>query len=429
MTPTSLRHLDEAHARFGTLAAAYVGAMGVGDPLADAFVADLHGPAGLGHGRGMRMLRTACREGIDAVPDAPDSLRALFAQLDDTPAWVDTDRIDRRTRHVARYTRQAGIVLGAASLVSGYANSAASRPLEMTGRYVDDAGARTVEVASWLSAVSEPGGLERFSPGFELTVRVRVIHALVRADLSRRPEWDAAAWGVPISQAYLAYTLVEFALIPLRAMRQVGAPYRPHEVDAAYARWRYLGHLLGVQEPLLPRDAADQERLEELYLLTRPPVDDFCRDLVASINADFLVAEIEGVTPRPLHRFAPTVVHALERVFLGEQIADELGVPPTRLVPVVRRVGPALGLLNAGLDRLGPTLPVRARLGRRYQARQEARLRRDWGVEHDLVDASPAGGRPHPARGEPTITPTGPARGDDRARPRPARPTGPARGR
>lgn len=396
-SPTTLRRHDEAVRRFGDYAQTYVDAMWDGDPLADAYVADL---ATIGHGRGMRLLRTACREGIDAVPDAPPSLRALFAHLDADPAWLDRDRIAHDSRFVPRYTRQAGIVLGAASLVSGYANSAASRPLEMTGRYIENAGARTVEVASWLQAVNEPDGLDRFSDGFELTVRVRMIHALVRADLQRRPAWDADAWGVPICQAYLAYTLVEFALIPMRAMRQVGAPYRPHEVDAAYARWRYLGHLLGIDATLLPRDEAEQERLEEIYLLTRPPVDDYCRRLVASINAEFLTAEIEQVLPRRLHRWAPTVVHAMERLFLGEVIAEELEIPRTRLTAVVRRLGPLLGAVNALLDRVPATLPRRAERGRRYGEEQKLRLRRDWGVDHDLVDASPSGGKTHPARGD-----------------------------
>jgi hypothetical protein len=397
MVPTSLRRHEEALRRHGDFATTYVDGMWAGDPLADAFVADF---TDLGHGRAMRMLRIACRQGVDAVPDAPASLRALFAHLDDVPDWLDPVTIDHDSRFVTRYTRQAGIVLGAASLVSGYANSAASRPLEMTGRYVENAGARTLEVGSWLLAVNTAGGLGRFSDGFELTVRVRVIHALVRADLSRRPEWDEPAWGVPICQSYLAYTLVEFALIPMRAMRQIGAPHLPHEEAASYARWRYLGHLLGIDPALLPRDEADQERLEAIYLLTRPPVDDFCRALVASINADFLVAEIEGILPGPLHRWAPTVVHGLERLFLGDEIGDDLAIPRTRLTTVVRRLGPVLGLLNLLLDRLTFTLPLRARLGRRYQVAQEARLRRDWGVEHDLVDASPAGGRPHPARGD-----------------------------
>ncbi len=398
--PSTVRQRAAAQRSFGDFATTYFGAMWAGDPLADAFVADF---AELGHGRAMRMLKQACRDGVDAVPDAPDSLRALFAQLDDVPDWLDLEEIDRASEHIGRYTRQSGIVLGAASLVSGYANSAASRPLEMTGRYLENAGARTIEVSSWLVEVSRPGGLERHAAGFELTVRVRVIHALVRAALVDDPAWDLDSWGVPICQAYLAYTLIEFCLIPVRGLRAIGAPYLPHEEAAAYARWRYLGHLLGIDEALLPTDEAQQERLEEIYLLTRPPVDAYCRDLVASINTDFLVPEIETLLPaRParLRRLAPPVVHGLERVFLGDQIADELGIPQApRTKRLVMRSGPALARVNGRLDRLPWTLGPRARWGERYRVAQDARLRTAYGVRHDLVDESPAGGRPHPARG------------------------------
>ncbi|GAA0233775.1 oxygenase MpaB family protein [Cryptosporangium japonicum] len=391
--PTSVRDRDEAARRFGAFADTYFEAMWAGDPLADAFVADFDT---LGHGAGLRLLRTACRHGVP--DDAPASLRALFDQLEDVPGWVDFDALDAATEHTARYVRQSGIALGAASLVSGYANAAASRPLEMTGRYLDNAGARTIEVASWLAAVSEKGGLGRWSTGFELTVRVRIIHALVRRALTGRDDWDASAWGVPICQAFLAYTLVEFCLIPLRAMRAIGAPQRPFEVDAAYARWRYLGHLLGIDEALLPRDRAEQERLEEIYLLTRPPVDEYCRTLVAAINADFLVPELEGLLPGRARRLAPNVVHGLERIFVGDVIADELGIPPTRVTAVIRAVGPVLRLVNGVLDRVPPALAARTRAGQRYQAEQDARLRAKYDVHHDLVDASPPTARTHPAR-------------------------------
>jgi len=398
--PTTVRHRAEAGRRFGAFATTYFEAMWAGDPLADAFVADF--PA-LGHGKAMRMLKQACREGIDAVPDAPASLRALFARLDDVPDWLDLDVIDRDSAHIGRYTRQSGIVLGAASLVSGYANSAASRPLEMTGRYIENAGARTIEVGSWLVEVSSTGGLQRHSAGFELTVRVRVIHALVRAALRDDPAWDLGAWGVPICQAYLGYTLIEFCLIPIRGMRAIGAPYLPKEEAAAYARWRYLGHLLGIDDSLLPRNREEQERLEEIYLLTRPPVDSYCRELVASINSEFLVPEIEALLPsRParLRRFAPPVVHGLERVFLGDQIADELGIPQApRTKRLVERVGPALARVNATLDRFPRTLAPRTALGERYRLKQDHRLRTKYAVQHDLVDESPGGGKPHPARG------------------------------
>ncbi len=389
-----MRRYPEAMERFPVLAPAYFAAMWEGDLLADAFVADA---ARLGTGPALRMLRTACRDGIEAVADAPASLVALFAELDAVPDWVDLDAIDRACRYLGRFTRQGGIVLGAASLVGGYANSAASRPLELTGRYVESAGVRTIEVASWLVEASSSGGLRRHAKGFELTVRVRIIHALVRRALCRDPRWNEPAWGVPICQAFLAYTLVEFCLIPLRGMAAIGAAFLPHEVAAYYARWRYIGHLLGIHPALLATNAAEQEALEQLYLLTRPEVEDYCRDLVAAINNEFLVLEIEQLLIRPLHPLAPHLVHALERVFLGDQIADELAIPDTGLKHVIRLVGPVLAGISRVVDRIPGTLPVRTALGERYRLRQDARLRARYSVRHDLVDAAPTG-KPHPAR-------------------------------
>lgn len=392
--PSSLRRLDEARRLLPELTEEYLAGMWRSDPLADAFVADL---GVLGHGRGMRMLRTACREGIAAVPQAPASLVALMDFVADVPAWADLAAIDAASVHLGRYTRQAGITLGAASLVSGYANSAASRPLQMTGRYVESAGLRTIEVSSWLVATATAGGLRPGAEGLELTLRVRIIHALVRRALVDDPRWNSAAWGVPINQSYLAYTLTEFCLIPLRGMRAIGAAYTAGEQAAYYARWRYLGHLLGIDAALLPATAQQQEDLETLYLLTRPVTDAYCRDLVGAINREFLVPEIEQLAPLVLHRFAPAVVAGLERVFLGDEICDELGIRRSRLAGVIRVAGPVVGALNATLDRIPGMLRRRTAAGERYRLAQDARLRTRYGVHHDLVDAAPSG-NPHPAR-------------------------------
>lgn len=396
--PSDVRNAGLAVQRYADFGRAYLDGMWQGDPLADAFVADMDE---IGRGRGMRMVKRALREGIDAVADAPPSLIALFDQLDTVPAWVDMDVIDDGARHLARYTRQSAIVLGASSLLIGYANTIASRPLQMTGRYIENAGARTVEVGVWLREVNQPGGLSRTSLGFERTVRVRLIHAMVRHHLRTSPDWDHDAWGLAISQSHLAYTLIEFCLVPLRGLAQVGAPYLPSEVAAFYARWRYIGHLLGIEESLLPVTEADQQRLEDLHLLTRPPVEDFCRSLVRGINTEFLVPEIEQLLParpRAVAELGPPIVHGLERLFLGDAIADELGIPESRTKHVLRRLGPVLGAVNAGLDRSSKLVEVRTRMGERYADAQEARLRASYDVAHDLVDASPDRGRSHPAR-------------------------------
>ena len=90
--PTRAVNLAEARARFGDLVDRFLPALTRTDPLADAVARDF---AELGRARSRALLDRALQEGIGAVPDAPDSLRALFAQLDHVPVWVDWAALDR----------------------------------------------------------------------------------------------------------------------------------------------------------------------------------------------------------------------------------------------------------------------------------------------------------------------------------------------
>src|SRR5258705_6782668 len=63
-----------------TIAAQYFDA----DPLAEAFVEEVY--FGRGAAAGRALLDRAIAEGVDAIPDAPASLRALFADIDHDPA-------------------------------------------------------------------------------------------------------------------------------------------------------------------------------------------------------------------------------------------------------------------------------------------------------------------------------------------------------
>ena len=123
------------------------------------------------------------------------------------------------------------------------------------------------------------------------------------------------------------------------------------------------------------------------------------RQMVGAINREFLVPEIEQLLPRRVHAWAPPIVHALERVFLGDQIAGELAIPDTRLTFAIRGVGPVLGAINRVLDRTPGMLRLRTDRGERYRIRQDARLRARYAVRHDLVDAACA--RRVAVRGDP----------------------------
>ena len=388
--PTHARHVDLAVERHGDVGRAWVEGLWQGDPLADAFGADL---AVIGRRSGMRMLRQAIGGGIDSVEDPPESLVALFAELDVVPDWVDFDQLDRAGDHLARNSLQLGLVLAAASLMVGYTNPAAAYPLILTGRLVDNAGMRNLEVGDWLREVTTHGGMRRDGLGFERTVRVRVIHARVRRLVAGRPEWDSAVLGTPISQPYMAHTLSEFGSIALAGMDLLGARYTADELDDIYAMWRYVGLVCGVSADLLPATEADQRRIQDLYQLTRPPIDDDSRALVAGLVDDYLVPEVAELLPARMpgsRRLASAYVNGMIRAVVGDELADELGIRESRFKHVVPALGHVTAAAYGAVQRRPGGKARRVAQGRRYQAQQEHRLREKYSMTHDLVDAAPS---------------------------------------
>ncbi|MDY6808482.1 MAG: oxygenase MpaB family protein, partial [Actinomycetota bacterium] len=277
--PKDLVNADLAIARYGDDGERWLSAMRQGDALADTVVND-----DFVGSSATDAVRTALEHGIDAVDHAPESLRALFAFLDDEPDWVDHTRLDRAADALIRHTASLGIVLAAASLLRGAENTIAGKPLVQTGRYVSMPAIRSVEVGEWLRQVISPGGMRRDGAGFAYTVRVRIIHAHVRRGLYRSGTWDEAAWGVPIPQPFMAFTMAEFGHIALDAMHRLGVRFSDADLDAIYHLWRYVGHVIGMTPALNPVDEADHVRIEELYRLTSPGPDDNDREFVVALT-------------------------------------------------------------------------------------------------------------------------------------------------
>ena len=231
----TIPNADLAVARYGQAGRDWIAGTRIADPLADAVVADF---ATLPRGAGMAMVRAALQHGIDSIEAPPESLRALFDEIDNEPDWLDHDRLDRAAGHIVRHTASYGIVLGAASLTAGAMNAVAGMPLVLTGRYTSQAAVRSIEVGAWLEEILAPGGLRRDGAGLATTLRVRMIHAFVRHHLLAEGDWDSDAWGAPIPQSYMAFTIVEFGRIALAAMHQLGVRYTRDELDDIYHFWR-----------------------------------------------------------------------------------------------------------------------------------------------------------------------------------------------
>ena len=201
----------------------------------------------------LAQFRLALHEGIDAVVDAPAELRDYFRMLEDTPAWVDRDKIALGGRALRRAGSDVGDVLAYGSLLGGYNNSGPLPILTGTGRLTGARTARRIAETGtcWNGCVAD-GGLDRFGEGFTLSVHVRLMHAFVDYHYEYETDWDSSDRGLPINQFDKAGTLGLLSVTFLLLTRILGVRYTREEADAVLHLWCYVGWLMGVDPRWLP---------------------------------------------------------------------------------------------------------------------------------------------------------------------------------
>ncbi|WP_064745504.1 oxygenase MpaB family protein [Pseudonocardia acaciae] len=291
----------------------------VGDPLADAVVEKMD----------RRSFERALRDGIDSVPNAPEALRALFAQVDEVPFWLDAEQLELGARAIRRGGVWGLFALRGLALMGGYLASRPDKTLVATGNLEAAAPRRLVETASWWLDATEPGGLARDAAGFQNTVRVRVMHAQVRAAMRRRRDWDYQAWDHPVNQVQTVGTLVLFSLAFLVGTQALGMRYTADERAAVVHLWRYVGFLMGVDAELLPATEADTWRVFWLEAAT-----EFVPDEDSYRLAQALVTTVGPGGDRAVDRLTRwavgNFVSSYSRLVLGRRNADFLGLPDNK---------------------------------------------------------------------------------------------------
>ena len=324
----------------------------MGDPLADAVVAQARTD---GHGRAL--LDQALAHGIATVADAPAALVALFAQLDREPIWLDRDKLALACEVSRRVGPWGELALRNLSLMGGYLGAAAAKPLVFTGQLERVTPRRLVETGKFWLDVTTPGGLERFAAGWQSAVRVRVMHAQVRAMLLRSGKWDPA-WGHPLNQADSMATILEFSSIYLFGLRALGFVFSKREREAVVHLWRYVGYLLGVDERILPTCEDDANRAMYLMAATIPPADDDTRALGQALADVPLQRAGDGWLRQRGARLERTLRIGYTRYVLGDRAGDALGLPRT----AAKYLWPAQVPLRLGLEAVRASVPLVNRL-------------------------------------------------------------------
>ncbi len=350
-----------AAARLVDAAAAdrYVAHTMVGDPLADAAVASLAGHDGA---RQSAWIGRCLAEGDDA--GAPDALRALMAEAAQPPDWFDPALTLAGCRAFHRNSEMFIGAFVAAVLIEGFA-TLIGKSFAITGRLVDQGVRRLKQNNRHLVEVFMPGGLDRGGEGWRLSLRIRLVHARVRLLLSRSAEWDAAAWGTPLSAAHIGFATAAFSALLLDRVRLLGVELSAQERQSFMLTWRYTGHLMGVPAALSCAGEAEALHLYRIGALCEPPPD-IESILLANglINAAPIVA---GISQPAQRRALVRRIYAISRAIIGDARADQLRFPPARSFGVLA----ALRWRNR-LDRLlARLLPG---LGRRRQAGRFLRM-------------------------------------------------------
>ena len=279
----------------------------LGDVVCDAYVSLI---PELGMQRLIEMVRTACREGIDAVDEAPDELVAFLEAMEATPQWIDLDLVE----HGARVER-VGAALAAPYAIRGaflatFLNEYAALPMAITGSLSDKRAARRVnETASFFATTVLPGGMRRDGPGFEAAAMVRLMHSMVRYNALRRSDrWDQSRFGIPIPQVdQMPAGLISSFLIAAAVVR-AGRDEFDADERAQIEMARYRCFLLGLPEELLPSDPKGMLAvfLARAATLRKGYDDATCGELVRATMSAYL---------RPDHSLANRVGESLERSF------------------------------------------------------------------------------------------------------------------
>lgn len=319
-TEAELRHIGEG--------------LVLGDEAADRLVDWMHR-------QGMRetwpRVQQAIEQGVARLSEPEAELRAFFEAVEARPAWVRDDLLLEGARVCGLGGRAGMRALAVTGLMAGYQLSAVNQALLATGALEKGASRRIAETTKWWIDVTEPGAMARFGEGFKSTLRVRVIHAMVRRQLSQRPNWDAAYLGLPVNQTDMQATYLGFSIVYLLGLKLMGIPVRRDEKEAVLHLWRYIAWVNGVREehlhtpdPLGGGAELAAMRLLHANLLTQRMADaDSVR--LAQALADEPLHRHYARWPALMGRFNRAMQLSIARACMGNDTLRGLGLPLWRL--------------------------------------------------------------------------------------------------
>ena len=268
----------------------------------------------------------ALTSGIASVPEAPEPLRAFFAEVETVPEWVDWKLLRVGQRAMRRGGADGMYIARDVSLLGGYQFSGFNKTLIRTGALEKGSNKRFAETMQWAMDVISDDGMAPLGVGYRSTIRVRLIHAFVRRHVAAMPDWRGDEWGVPVNQTDMAATLVGALIAPAAGGLGMGLVLSPKEYDGIAHLTRYVGWLIGVDDEWLPRDFRDGVRVLYHTVAALSEPDESTKQLAMPMADDPLQWHYSGLAG--LRRRLARAQHlSVTSGFLGPRAMRSLGLP------------------------------------------------------------------------------------------------------
>ncbi len=273
-------------------------------------------------------IKRGIEGGAAAIPDAPAALRDIIADSERVPEWFDIAKT-RPGSHLFHGNSETFLqAFVGAVLIEGFCTLIA-KSFAVTGRLVDQGIRRMKQNNRHVSEIFLPGGLAPFADGWTASVRIRLIHARVRALMKPSEDWDGDAWGLPISSAHIAFANAAFSGLLLKRAEMLGIDFVSDEERESFMLcWRYSGHLVGVHPDLLCATQDEALRFHRIGALCEP-----APDIESILVANGLVNSapiIVGITDPAERKALVKKIYRVSRAMIGDELADSLNFPPAQ---------------------------------------------------------------------------------------------------
>lgn len=293
----------------------------VTDPLADQLVNEIMEKK---EERKVNHLFQSIIHDTDVLPeDSPEELKMYFNETEKLPAWADEDLIDLGQQVYIRHGVWISLLLCYKSLPECYACAKGAEVLYRTGRLNEHDGSlkvfnrRIAETAQFVLFTMSPNGLSKKGSGIRSAQKVRLIHAVIRYFLWQKG-WDSGQFGEPVNHEDQAGTLMSFSALILEGLRVLNINLTDEEKEAYIHCWRVIGHFMGLEDDILPKNAKEATALGYAILDNQ---------IAESIQGKILthaLLDFQNETYKAFCKEEDNI--AIMRLMMGDRISDKLGL-------------------------------------------------------------------------------------------------------